>query len=232
MNLDKMLSKRIGGYRPLLSVTVGFIAINSIIYILVSLWPSLVDLLCLSSTTPWGIVTSIILHADLNHLLNNLRVFLVVAILLWGVLYVYPPQTRRKWCTAFMLIVAASGVGANVVKYLLLTIGRGLRSWGASGIVYGGMGVLLAVAVSSLDRQIARIKRKRLIARKKHALGDITEKCLSLTSILVVAVMLSGIFFDAGGFFGTSAGVDVFSHEMGFLIGFLCTTILGLAKTQ
>ncbi|MEM2877937.1 MAG: rhomboid family intramembrane serine protease [Candidatus Hadarchaeales archaeon] len=218
-------------YLPLILLVICFSAVAIPVYAAVSAERSLAGWLWLSSERPWGVVTSVVLHVDAPHLINNMTGLLMVTVIFGGVIQIYPSPVRRRWCVAFAILATAAAFIINAVEYLVILSGYGLRTWGASGMVYGATGVLLAAALKSMPAQVTRMVRKwRSGGGKRVLTADIAERMLSGISVVLVFIFLFSIFFDPDGFFGAGPGVNLFAHEMGFLTGFLSATLLGFLR--
>jgi len=88
---------------------------------------------------PWRYVTSIFMHANLNHLLFNLFALIVFA----------PPLERllKSWRYAFFFILC--GIGGNFISAAMTVIkGDTMHlAVGASGAIYGVYGAFLFIAL-------------------------------------------------------------------------------------
>ena len=84
-----------------------------------------------ASRYPWMYVTSIFLHASIEHILVNMVVLLVFGTLL----------ERRVGSMQFLLLFVLAGVIGNV-GYQVTTTSQFTPSVGASGAIYGVMGAL------------------------------------------------------------------------------------------
>ncbi len=228
-------SRHLYGFHPLGLAFTLFALINLAVFALVSLWPGLLGGLWLSADRPWGILTSAFTHAELGHLAANLEGFVLAAGLFVVVTAVNPPPVRRRWSRAFLWLVFIACIAANILEYPVLLAGPDFNSWGASGIVYGAFGVLLAASLRSLPahfRVIAREHRRWVGRRRRWGVFKFDRKSLhvipSLLSLAVLITLLSMIFTDIEGFLSVGPGVDVLAHGLGFLFGYLGATGLFL----
>lgn len=237
VNLYHRISCHLSGFRPLGIAFIIFSFANLAVFALVSLWPGLLEGFWLSADRPWGILTSAFTHADLSHLAANLQGFVFAAGFFVVVAAVNPVPLRRRWSRVFLWLVFIAGFAANALEYPLLLAGPNYNSWGASGIVYGALGVLLAAALRSLPahfRAIAREHRRWRGRRRKWGLFKFDRKSVrtlpNLMTIAVLTTFLLMIFTDPGGFLSVGPGVDVLAHGLGFLFGFLGAMILFRAR--
>ena len=213
------ISRHLSGFRPLALAFIVFSLINILIYLLITLYPPLLEMLWLSTSTPWGIITSAFTHAELGHLVNNLQGFTVAVILFVPEVSVYMTDIRRRYSAVFLRMVFISGILVNLLEYPLLLTRPGFSSWGASGIVYGSLGVLLAACMRSLPAHLRTMPRKKR-GRKPGFRFDrgFWKGFRSLLAVSLLLAFLVMIFTDTAGFLSVAPGVDVFAHGFGFLI--------------
>lgn len=228
MSMYARLSRRLAGFRSVGIAFTLFSLLNLALFVLISLHPPLLEVLWLSVDRPWGILTSAFTHEDLGHLVSNLEGFVLAIGLFVVVSRVNPVRVRKRWSRAFLWLVFVAGFAANATEYPLLLWDQNYNSWGASGIVYGALGVLLAASLSSFPshvRAIARERRRWARKRRKWGLFKFDRISLTilpaLTCIAVIISLLLPIFTDPEGFLGARPGVDVWAHGVGFLFGFL-----------
>ena len=219
-NARESISMTLEGYRAVIAVVVVFTLISYGVHLAVESNPPLAQLLSLSRDSPWGVLTSLFLHVEAEHLLSNLEALFAVSIIFCAVIHVYPLKMRKMWSSVFAALFFVSGAGSNAVEYLILLMGRNVRSWGGSGMVYGARGVLMVAAIASVPDQVARIAGKRTASgRRSSPLTELAKRLLSAFSLVLVAFLLWGLFTDMGGFFGEGPNIDLTSHVLGFLIG-------------
>ncbi len=221
-----ILFRRLAGFKSVGLAFVIFSLVNLAIFGLVSLYPSLLEILWLSADRPWGIMTSAFTQAELPHLASNLEAFTLATLFFIFVNLVYPVRIRRRWSRIFLWLVFIAGIGANVIEYPLTLIGPDFESWGASGIVYGAIGVLFASCFQSLPVHLKTLskERRRVRRRKKRGPFRLNRKFLKTFPALFTFSLLFSflwlIFTDPGGFLSAGPGIDVFAHGFGFLVGF------------
>jgi len=214
------ISRRLTGFHPLSIAFIIFSLLNISVYSLIALHPDLLESLWLSPSTPWGILTSAFTHAELGHLVSNLEGFALSILLFIPVASVHSPSIRRRWSRAFLWLGFVSGIGANLIEYPTTLIGPGSSSWGASGIVYGSLGVVLAGALLSLPDHLKTMTKKR--SKKKRKLKFNRKSWRELRAIFVLSFLIAfliAILTDTAGFLNVEPGIDVFAHGVGFLIG-------------
>jgi membrane associated rhomboid family serine protease len=110
------------------------VGICVIVYIFQSAYPVLTDNFVLASADvaamPWTLVTAIFLHGSLMHLGYNM-----ISLMLFGSILETIIGSRK-----FLVVFFASGILANIVSTQFYT-----ASLGASGAIFGVMGVLTAL---------------------------------------------------------------------------------------
>lgn len=238
MNAQRLgaISAYLAGFRPVGLALIIFSFLNLTIFTLILLWPELLQILWLSSDRPWGIVTSLFVHKDPEHLVNNLRGFTI-----WGALFVAlnllgSVRARMRWSRVFLWTVFLSGIAVNTLQFLAFMVtGESVNSWGASGVVYSSMGVLLASALCNLLPSLAVFSaaadrwRKTMRYREKVRAGFNLLKVSLILGICVGVVIsfFSLLIQDPRTFFGAGPEIDVFAHQMGFLFGFFVAMPLG-----
>jgi len=227
------LSRYLVGFRNVGIAFTLFTLLNFALFLPISLHPPLLEDLWLSVDRPWGILTSAFTHADLGHLVSNLNGFVLAIGFFVVISAVNPVRVRQSWSRTFLWLVFVAGFAANAVEYTLLLWDLKFNSWGASGIVYGAFGALLAASLQSFPAQvraIAKERRRWAGRRRKWKLFKFYRRSLVILPasmcIAVIASFLILIFADPGGFLGVGPKVDVLAHGLGFLFGLMGGMVL------
>ena len=141
-------------------ISIGLVSINVIFYILNTLWSeqllitgnlNVYDVLV--GKEYWRIVLAMFLHADLNHLFNNMIILLFMGNVL----------EMAVGHLTFAGIYMFSGSFGNVCSLIYkLTVDRMSLSIGASGAVFGMDGLLLALVLFA-GRRILGITPTRVL---------------------------------------------------------------------
>jgi len=169
-------------------------------------------MLCTHDTSPWGVVTSVFLY---DSWLNIPAYFLIL------VAYVSPSDylksdERRKRARFALVAMLFSAFLANS---LWLLAKPATFSWGASGVVYGLWGVLLAFTLGDgMPNQIKSWDIKTWYKNRSEARFAISNLVLFASTALVI-VTEPGVFLSSG------PGVNVFAHGISFLGGFFVTEL-------
>jgi len=109
---------------------------------------------------PWTFITSVFLHADLQHLFFNM-----FALFVFG-LYLEPRVSRKQ----FLFIFFAAGFMGNVA-YMLNSPAGTVPAVGASGAIYGIMG-LLAILYPTLIVYIGYMPMPMIVAAAVWAIVE------------------------------------------------------------
>ncbi len=236
MQAHTRLYRYFAGFRPVGLAFALFSLLNLALFLLISLHPPLLEGLWLSTDRPWGILTSMFVHWELDHLASNLIFFTIWSALFVTVNLLSDTKARKRWSRFFLWAVFLAGIAANAIEFGAWGLtGVSYNSWGASGVVYAAMGVLLASALynlpsnlTALRTAVAKRRRKSRKIQRRLKLDLKFEKIFLVTmvSVGVVIVFLSQLVQDPGAFFSAGPGVDVLAHELGFLLGFLPAMIL------
>ncbi len=139
----------------------------------------------------YRMVSAMFLHADIYHLVNNM-------LLLAGLGAMLEKETGH---IRFLLMYLLSGLSGQIVSlvYKMFTDGWYIVSIGASGAVFGLVGVLLAMSLC-WPRKMANVTWQRII-------------------FVVVYTIYSGV---------QAVNIDNAAHIGGLLAGFLCGLIMCL----
>lgn len=141
-------------------ISIGLVSINVIFFILNTLWSeqlliagnlNIYDVLI--GKEYWRIVLAMFLHADLNHLFNNMIILLFMGNVL----------EKAVGHLTFAGIYMLSGIFGNICSLIYkLSVDRMSLSIGASGAVFGMDGLLLALVLFA-GRQISGITPARVL---------------------------------------------------------------------
>ena len=230
------LSRHLAGFRNVGIAFTLFSLLNLTLFLLISLYPPLLEGLWLSTDRPWGIVTSMFVHRELDHLASNLLFFTIWSALFVTVNLLSDTEARKRSSRFFLWAVFLAGIATNAIEFFAWGLaGVPDNSLGASGVVYAGMGVLLAYALYNLPSNLIALRRvaatrrrkpRKIRLRLKFALKFEKIFLVAMVSIGVVVIFLSQLVQDPGIFFSAGPEVDVLAHELGFLFGFLPAMLL------
>jgi len=226
--------RRLAGFRLVLLALVIFLVLNGALFALLSLYPPLLEWLWLSADRPWGILTSAFSHVDPEHIISNVEGFLLAAVFFILINVNNSPRVKRRLSRKFLLLSFLAGIGANLLEYPFALANPEISSFGASGIVYGALGIVFANALQQLPVHFRVIRKwfgtkKGGISRLNKWLQEVFPSLLAFSYALSILLML---FFDISGFLNVAPEVDIFAHGVGFLIGFLGFTVWQLLEGE
>lgn len=141
----------------------------------------------------YRIITSMFLHADINHIVNNM-------LLLFGIGVMLEKEMNH---IRFLVLYFFSGIGGQIVSliYKVTTDGWYVSSIGASGAVFGLVGVLLAMSIG-WKRKMPTVTWQRIL-------------------IVMAYSIYSGI---------KASNIDNAAHIGGFISGFILGLIMCLIE--
>lgn len=140
-------------------VSAGLVMINVVLFLICTFTGNLVynmgsfSVLDLQNGDYYRIFTSMFLHADIQHLINNM-------LILYGVGMLIEKEMGNVFFLPFYLL---SGLGGNLLSgFFELRSGMYYRSIGASGAVFGMDGMLLALLLFS-GHSLPNVTTKRVL---------------------------------------------------------------------
>ena len=167
--------------------------------------PFLIQYLCTTQTTPWGIITSIFVHRDLNHFMSNM-----ISLLLYTALFIFTNMNlseheKKRRSVFFLRVVFLSATLANVGWII---VAPNIFSAGSSGAVYASLGIMFGF---SLINSIPSSFQKEVLRQHLH------DFC-RISNISVFVVFFFWIMLNIEIFLSIAPNVNVFAHGMGFNI--------------
>ena len=198
-----------------LLLTFLFVSISSAItYIASLMFPWLNDILVASPRTPWGIVTSLFIHLEVQHLAVNM-VGLLAFLLLFVTsnISLLKEEIRRR--IFFLLIVVF--LAATISNLFWIILIPHVNTTGSSGLVFASEGVTMGFALlNSLKlRDIAKCNLE-----KKKSLLAICAYNATVFIVFFLQIILAPELF-----LGVAPRVNVFVHGIAFYISFSLTVL-------
>lgn len=162
---------------------------------------------------PWGILTSTYVHANFDHLRNNISALLIFSAMVLLTSFWTPRRVRRSVGAALLFLLFFTGPVVGSAEYILwLAAGQfEISSCGASDVVYA----LSAMVLVSFGLNIPLFWKLSSGRRKRRG-----ARALFLLGILVIFFFFSSLSSPEV-FFSVAPGVDVFAHVTGFFWGLL-----------
>ncbi len=192
----------------------SIIVLGSVImFLLELLLPILSQLLAASRSTPWGVVTSIFIHASFLHLGEN-----IIALSVYFFLFTttnFRLQGNERRFRAFFLSwnIFLSAILADVLYIVLSPV----PSLGASGVAYAFEAVMLGFALANLMpfganarevKQHYRQNRKRVVY-----------------NFLVFAAFFIWLLVSPSQFVSAAPGINIFAHGIAFILSLISTLL-------
>jgi len=207
--------------KEVIEVALFVTILSSILFTLNVLNSMINQLLTLSTYTPWGIITSIFVHGNLEHIKGN-----ILLLWIWTIYIVFQNSFMvnkflreddvSKRLKFSMISVFLSVISSNILWLILSNPGS--TTIGSSGVVYAFGGVLLALSLMNF-LYISRKFENKDISTKAKAWNMIWNifVCASL-SILVV--FQGAIFFATG-----NPQINALVHLVSFLLAFIMVSV-------
>lgn len=185
--------------------------------------------LSLSRQTPWGIVTSMLVHGDFYHLYNNLQGFLlysaliVYAFALENIFINDSEKSSRGQVTAYILTVVMSQVVPATKQYFEFVLATGsILAYGLSQVVFGLLGLLGASIFVPLSMLIVTAIERggRINALLKLAIVSSLSASFFQLTILAVGVQRFLQFIGVG-----IPEANVEGHMIAFISGIILGSV-------
>ena len=175
--------------------------------------------LCSSSSTPWGVVTSIFLFDGWN----NAGLYLQLLIIFGISNFILPANdVKRRSIFAISVIYASAVVSA--ILWLLLRPES--ESFGPSAVVYAFIGVTLGMSVFNA------IPRGKTLKDFRGYYSNFATKALSILNILLLGLVLAFILLSPNVFLSVGPNVNVFEHGVSFLMAFALVYAYSIPKLK
>jgi membrane associated rhomboid family serine protease len=209
----------------------AFFAVNMAIFGVVSAYHPLLNALVLAPDHPSGILTATFTHNDVSHLLGNMAVLAILSLFFVGVNASADHETKKRLGKIFVFGSFLAGIAASAVQLVIWRLSgvSGIQACGASGMVYGAAGVLLASAFYNIPRCFSNI---RLILDDRLGVASPNIFYAASFSTCVVILFTYLAVFETNAFFYIQTGVVWLAHELGFVFGFLASVLLFLAMRK
>ena len=144
--IARLFLKRISGFKVIIFSYSLVLALSGIIYLAENFSHELVRLLSSSPETPWGIVTSLFVHAGQQHLIDNVKgLSIFLFFFVFTNLHLSGARLKRRVFFSSLLIFASATL-SNAISILLMPH---IAAVGASGLVYALVGVTLGFSLSN-----------------------------------------------------------------------------------
>lgn len=222
----------LSGFGWAILVMVVFCVINVIVFYLISKWPNLVNITQLSKDSPLGIVGAIFTHTEPKHLIGNLYGIFFALFAFIFISQADSKKLRIHGSLGFLCIIFGAGIGANFILYLISFVIARSPSWGASGVIFGVLGLLTTKIILNLRvgyqympagfrdwlhiRSLKKRKKKVSFARKQRMIKTFRNMVSLLFLLMIIWILIDntvGLILDI------DPTIDYLAHELGFVLG-------------
>lgn len=208
-NMKAMLYVMLKGmfaYRKIFSAYIFVLFISGCIYVISLIYPDIANILAVSRSTPWGVVTSIFTHSNLLHFAYNMGSLFIFILMFAFANSTFSVQKKQKLEPFFLVSAFIFAIVSNVL-WVVLTPSPSI---GASGLVYAVVGILTGYTLFN--------GLQALYVSKIKAQNALTA-CVIYSNILLSALLLVQVFQDPQLFLNVGDGVNVFAHGISYLLG-------------
>lgn len=196
------------------------VAILSVVTTVVSaLSPFMLQLLCSSVNTPWGIVTGIFVHSLDEHLFGNLITIATYFFIFMYLSLSFSFEPKPAKAKSLVIIVFATAVAANIVS---LIMAPQVKSMGASGIGFAILGALFAESFKNIT----------LAVHSVTCLHTPVSPNFFISNLFIFASLTFCLFLSPTAFFVIVPGVNFFVHMYSFFLGDICYLTYALYQNK
>jgi len=181
-----------------------------IILLVTNFFPFVREIMSLSWRTPWGIITSILVHHDIEHFLLNFQA--MMTFLLFYILLNMINQEMKINGLSFYFSPFISAILANMLSLLIFPE---YTSLGASGVYSAMEGYDFALALTYLITNFKNIKSLSGLNKKIPA--------IIFNSFIMMYIFLDILFSPT---YSRGSSYNSFVHWISFFINFIVTAII------
>jgi len=176
--------------------------------------PWLSDIFVASSRTPWGIITSLFTHLELQHLTSNLTALFVYFVIFVTSNILLSMEEIERRVRFFLLTIFIMAIMSNLVWIILRP---DTNTTGASGLVFASEGVVTGFA---LLNSLRLIDIGKYDSKRQKLLLAIYIYNLAIFLFLFLQIVLAPSLF-----LNVAPGVNAFVHGIAFYISFLAVML-------
>lgn len=167
------------------------------------------EVLSASPETPWGIVTSLFVHSDASHLLNNMTMlFMFLMLLLASNIFLSKTILKKRIRDSFLTVF----IVPIMLNFFWIFFFPEVKILGSSGIVYTLEGACLGLSLLNT-----------LEIRRIHSYSQKEKQQLLVSSLSNLAVFIGfliSILVSPTGFLGSKYEAITWFHSVAFCGGF------------
>lgn len=205
-------------FKPCFLLFFAVLFLSIIFHFLGEVFPDIKQLLAVSSSNVWGIITSFFVHKDASHLTNNMRSMLIFTLAFMFSNIYYDRKVVERRALYFTVLTVLAAIFSN---FLWIIVRPNVSAAGASGMVYAIIGLTFGFSInnficSSLNLPATKRTWKQSPKKDKaNFLFFYTSNVLIFSCILFYASLLPQEFLSKG------PNVNTFIHSISF-----CTSLL------
>jgi membrane associated rhomboid family serine protease len=135
-------------------------------------------------------------------------------------------EGRSFYSRVFFLLLFFSGILWNAIEFFVWRMPSGITEsggYGASGVVYGAIGICTASALMNFAVPLGKHFRSLNTPHREITMQDLFS---ATTNLLILISILFLILSDPALFLAAGPETNIFAHFGGFAIGFLSAAFL------
>lgn len=198
------------GLKIIFSVFLFVLILSITIYVATFRFSWLINILAASPRTPWGIITSLFVHGNERHLVENMiPLFFFLVFLVVTNMFLSEEEIKRRVLFSLPLIFSIP----IMLNFLWIKLGPDVGVIGSSGIGYALEGICMGFAlINSLE--LRRINKCAQNQRK-------TLLVFPFINIIFFIGLLFYLVFSPSAFFSVGPRTNILIHYWAFYAGFL-----------
>jgi len=200
----------VNDYRPVLVLFITILGISALALYFPIKWNR--AFLSASSDSPWGIITSIFIHSDIQHFNSNMIYFSFFVLIFILINSGLPSDIRYIRAKTFAIGVFASAIAANLTW---ITLFPHISAIGSSGAVYAAIGIVLFFSISN------SIMPALIYEEFDRYTSSIKNFILWIVNIAMFVFIPNYIIGSPLSFIVIRSGPNTFIHSWSFILGIL-----------
>ena len=177
------------------------------VFTISQVYPSLYTFLIASRSTPWGVITSLSIHMDVNHLVTNLLgLFLFILVFCFTNFYLLHNEISGR-VRFFIVLIMVATILSNIFWIIIANLG----SIGASGLVYASEGGVTGFSLlNTWDLY-------HVVRHPKH--GE--ARGMLIVNLFVFLSVCAWMIFFTNSFLSYGRDVNILIHGSSFVLAFI-----------
>ncbi|MEM3449374.1 MAG: rhomboid family intramembrane serine protease [Nitrososphaerota archaeon] len=204
-------------------VAIFYFTILGLITLCLNIWFPMVEYLAASINTPWGILTSLLVHKDWLHFGQNTASLIILTFLFATINMHLEEQEKHSRLIFFLWNILFSAILANILWVIILPQ---VKSIGSSGVVYALTGVVMAFSLNNACSSVEMLRGNHKESGSLKDILNLKKNPQIVCNSLVFSSLLICIIIDPKGFLSAGPQVNTFVHFIAFSVSFLMAVIL------